>query len=241
MAKTKDTGPVFPDDVFAIKQIVGIKTIIYGKSPILFSRRPMKEEELQGKAKLDIQQIIISKIHPGSDINSGLCTMPVASFRNSLYKTLVRVPGMRAEGKKLNNAIRVFGINPYIEEKERYQEENLDPEYMFIKGESFIDQRYCGGSGKTQILNIRPGLLNWKVHLLIKVDITIATEKFVRDLIENAGNNTGIGSYRVECGGEFGKFTTNPDIAEAEKASYKRRKDIMNQIKEQVKNASTSN
>lgn len=60
--------------------------------------------------------------------------------------------------------------------------------------------------GKSRILRCRPIWNAWRVKLSLDVDTGLVGEKQVRAALELAGRRVGIGDYRPEKGGGFGRF-----------------------------------
>jgi len=59
---------------------------------------------------------------------------------------------------------------------------------------------------KGRIMCHRPRHNNWSVRFAIEIDETILEESFVHQLMVEGGSQLGIGDFRVEKGGSFGRF-----------------------------------
>jgi hypothetical protein len=57
-----------------------------------------------------------------------------------------------------------------------------------------------------RIMCHRPRLDKWRTNFTLAVDESIFTLGFVRTLVEDAGKNVGLGDFRLEKKGPFGKF-----------------------------------
>ncbi len=68
-----------------------------------------------------------------------------------------------------------------------------------------IDKRPCV-VGKARILRCRPCWSNWHMRIPLEVDRAILQPSQVREVLELAGRIKGIGDYRPEKGGAFGRF-----------------------------------
>jgi hypothetical protein len=68
-----------------------------------------------------------------------------------------------------------------------------------------IDRRPCV-VGKARILRCRPCWSPWAMKLALEVDAAIISRKMVLDALSLAGRVIGIGDYRPEKGGGFGRF-----------------------------------
>lgn len=61
--------------------------------------------------------------------------------------------------------------------------------------------------GKARVLRCRPSFEKWRVRLALEVDTAILGEPHVRDALSLAGRVVGVGDYRPEKGGGFGRFS----------------------------------
>lgn len=75
------------------------------------------------------------------------------------------------------------------------------------------------GAGQTD-LRYRPEFSNWSVNVIVQIDSDLLNEQDVINLVNRAGFSVGIGEWRPEKGGEYGRFkfdhsrpmeTLNPD------------------------------
>lgn len=60
--------------------------------------------------------------------------------------------------------------------------------------------------GKARILRCRPSWFPWNVNLVLEVDAAILSEFQVREALALAGRIVGIGDYRPEKSGGYGRF-----------------------------------
>lgn len=60
--------------------------------------------------------------------------------------------------------------------------------------------------GKARVLRCRPCWANWHMRLALEIDTAILSPKNVRESLSLAGRIIGIGDYRPEKGGGFGRF-----------------------------------
>jgi len=66
-----------------------------------------------------------------------------------------------------------------------------------------------------RIIRHRPMFHDWKVTFKLQLDETIIGIKLLRDIIDAAGNNIGLGDFRPDCKGPFGKYVvTNWEVEE---------------------------
>lgn len=57
-----------------------------------------------------------------------------------------------------------------------------------------------------RIMQHRPRLDEWKLSFSLEVDRNIFSEKLVRDIVDDAGMKCGLGAFRPNRKGRFGKF-----------------------------------
>jgi len=61
--------------------------------------------------------------------------------------------------------------------------------------------------GKSRVLRCRPKWSPWGMQIVLEVDTAICPPQNVLDALSLAGRTVGIGDYRPEKGGGFGRFT----------------------------------
>jgi hypothetical protein len=57
-----------------------------------------------------------------------------------------------------------------------------------------------------RILAHRPMFDDWELTLSIEFDEEMIGEKFMRDIVDDAGKRVGLGDFRPDCKGPYGKF-----------------------------------
>lgn len=60
--------------------------------------------------------------------------------------------------------------------------------------------------GKARILRCRPMFSEWHIWLALEIDASLISKDVVRDCLSIAGRVVGVGDYRPEKGGGFGRF-----------------------------------
>lgn len=60
--------------------------------------------------------------------------------------------------------------------------------------------------GKSRVLRCRPCWSGWTMQVPLEIDMNILNEKSVKEVLRLAGRFPGIGDYRPEKGGAFGRF-----------------------------------
>lgn len=57
-----------------------------------------------------------------------------------------------------------------------------------------------------RILRHRPMFNDWKLRFVLRYDPKIMSKELVRDIVDAAGTRIGIGDFRPDCKGPYGKF-----------------------------------
>jgi hypothetical protein len=57
-----------------------------------------------------------------------------------------------------------------------------------------------------RFLCFRPIFHDWSISFDLSLDTSILTEKYLREVVDNAGKRVGLGDFRPACKGPFGKF-----------------------------------
>ncbi len=70
-----------------------------------------------------------------------------------------------------------------------------------------IDRRSVVVNNKGRVMRCRPVWKPWQIHLALEVDTAILLASQVEESLALAGRIIGIGDYRPERGGDFGRFT----------------------------------
>lgn len=61
--------------------------------------------------------------------------------------------------------------------------------------------------GKARVLRCRPCWMKWRMNVALEIDMAILNRDLVKQSLSLAGRIIGIGDYRPEKGGGFGRFT----------------------------------
>ena len=65
-----------------------------------------------------------------------------------------------------------------------------------------------------RILRHRPKFDDWKLSFMVSLDTSIMHEKTFREIVDAAGKRIGLGDFRPDCKGPFGKFVVTKWIIE---------------------------
>lgn len=74
-----------------------------------------------------------------------------------------------------------------------------------LKGEWHVDSRAVVVQA-ARILRNRPMFDQWSVDFQIQIDTDLVGERLIRDVLEGAGNYVGVGDFRPQRKGQYGRF-----------------------------------
>jgi hypothetical protein len=83
----------------------------------------------------------------------------------------------------------------------------LDEEEIYVPDYDQIDKRSgINRNNKARVMVIRPKWGNWTAEFTLTIDNNTTTDEMVTQIINFAGSNVGIGSYRPTNNGRFGRY-----------------------------------
>lgn len=83
----------------------------------------------------------------------------------------------------------------------------VEPEEIIIPHYDTIDKRSAVNKNvKARVIVIRPKWTTWEAEFNLRVDNDTITPETVKEIISNAGNYVGIGSFRPTNNGYFGRY-----------------------------------
>lgn len=83
----------------------------------------------------------------------------------------------------------------------------IEPEEILIPDYDEIDKRSAVNRNiKGRVITIRPKWSKWEAEFTLNVDNDTITDQTVKQIVENAGQYIGIGSYRPTNNGPYGRF-----------------------------------
>lgn len=176
---------------------------IEGITPYMQHRMDdVKLEEWEKNRKLIIERDDISKadsfraeFHSYNDKDGFF--LPTEQIKGSLIGAGAMVKSKVGNSKKSMKNI-VAGMFFIQEEKIR-----LPKDYE-------IDKRSAVNRNvKARVICIRPKWSKWKGEFTLLVDNDTVTEETIKEIIKNAGDYIGIGSFRPTNNGSFGRFKLN--------------------------------
>lgn len=86
----------------------------------------------------------------------------------------------------------------------------VSPDKIKLPDTFEIDKRSAVNNNiKARIITIRPKWKDWKVTFDLIIDNDTITKETIKELLEYSGNYVGIGSYRPQHKGQFGRYITD--------------------------------
>jgi hypothetical protein len=70
-----------------------------------------------------------------------------------------------------------------------------------------------------RILCHRPSFNDWALDFTVYLDTEIMTVKLLREIVDAAGKRIGLGDFRPDCKGPFGKFVVTSWVVESQRAT----------------------
>jgi hypothetical protein len=84
---------------------------------------------------------------------------------------------------------------------------SINPEKIFLANSYEIDKRSAVNRNiKARVICIRPRWDKWQAEFTLLIDNDTITESTARQILEDAGNYIGIGSFRPQNNGKYGRF-----------------------------------
>jgi hypothetical protein len=85
---------------------------------------------------------------------------------------------------------------------------SIEEEKIYIPNNFEIDKRSAVNRNiKARVITIRPKWSQWSAEFTLLVDNDTITEETIKNIIQFAGDYVGIGSFRPQCNGRFGRFS----------------------------------
>lgn len=196
MAKTKTTATVSTVPAVMTPEIVTFT--VRALSPLLqnnpadFIGKTEGGELAKGKKEYDDEEEARRRLYLTPDGDYG---HPSEAFTKAMVKAVA--------GKKFGKVFATSAIKGSV---------FITEPYSLIESQDGSKVRYSVDRrpvvvGKARILRCRPAFANWSMKVALEVDTAILSPSQVRESLALAGRIIGIGDYRPEKGGGFGRFT----------------------------------
>lgn len=166
-----------------------IEITIEGTTPLLMHKFSM--EQIEGQSKMTAEQ-----------------QCEIAAYRMPDTKELF-VPGVNIQRCFVKGGAFVKGKGRATLQKTVAACVMITPENVLLGTKHFqIDSRSVViAATKGRIIRHRPRLDNWKLVFYLEFDDVLLSMKELRSVVDNAGLRCGLGDFRPEKGGYFGRFT----------------------------------
>lgn len=125
---------------------------------------------------------------------TGKCFIPSEHIRGALISAGGMVKSKVGNSKKSmkNIVAAMFFVSP----------EHIDlPDYDAIDKRSAVNKNI-----KARVISIRPKWTNWEASFELNIDNDSITTSTIKEIVSQAGNYIGIGSFRPTNNGMFGRF-----------------------------------
>ena len=138
--------------------------------------------------------------------DAGNIVMPAMAFKNCLFAAAKylgeKIPGRRTATwtKHFNSGVLVFECPEVMLDNQPVKKEQADGEWFFVPSEG------AGSSGK-RVMKCFPFIqAGWEVSVEYVVIDDLITEDVFKRHLEAAGQFVGVGRFRPEKGGFYGRF-----------------------------------
>lgn len=196
--KTADDGGVAVLDAPATMKPEIVVFNVVGISPLLQNNPAnfigVDSDAALGSSKKKYNDEEEARLRVYLDSDGAFCH-PCESFTKAMVKAVA--------GKKFGKMFATSAIKGSVFIAEPFAG-LLDAKGKPIK-EYTIDRRPVV-VGKARVLRCRPCFPKWRVKLALEIDVAILRPEDVKDALALAGRIVGIGDYRPEKGGGFGRF-----------------------------------
>tara|TARA_A100000172_G_scaffold8461_3_gene4629 strand:+ start:1971 stop:2582 length:612 start_codon:yes stop_codon:yes gene_type:complete len=162
--------------------------------------------------------------HAGIRVKNRDAREPEQEFRNASYKLADGRHGFPAGGVKAcltGAAHKDIGLEKTLLKKSLFiRPDDFENNLVALETSEPVMREDVVriGSGSTD-LRYRPMFTTWAMTLKFEYDSKALTQSAILNLIERAGFGIGLGEWRPEKGGEFGRFRLDREFAILEEAA----------------------
>lgn len=189
IAAALDAPPTMKPEIMTFK-IVGMSALLQNNPANFIGQKD--DEALGTKKNYDDEEEARMRLYPDDD---GGYYHPTQAF----IKAMVKAVAGRKFGKLF--ATKAISGSVFIAE----------PHSLILDAKGKPATRYAidrqpAVVGKARILRCRPCWREWRMDIALDVDTAIISRQQVAESLSLAGRTIGIGDYRPEKGGGFGRF-----------------------------------
>ncbi len=173
---------------------------VVGASPLLMNSAAAFTEADDGKSKTR-QSIPPPEVEAENGtyrLDDGTLGFPAVAFKKAVVSA--------AKGRKIGRlGLPGIVLASVFETTEFVQ--LIDPKTEGPLSDYKIDIRGARPQKQGMVRRARPRLDAWACDVELEYDDELITEELLRDLLERGGRNVGVGNYRPEKSGRYGRFT----------------------------------
>ena len=172
--------------------MIEIEVEIKGTTPLLMNR--FRDVEIESKGKKHSGAMADRKIEDKLYLENGKPVIPTIYFRNSIIEGAKQ---FKITGKGKSTYSKLAGS--IISMKE---------EYAPIQPAEYEEYRVAAVNPMThgRMMVTRPRFNNWKTHFSIIIGDNSLPASILHDILDYAGQYVGIGDWRPDKKGNFGKY-----------------------------------
>jgi hypothetical protein len=179
--------------------MITIFSVIEGVSPLLINRFKENDEisdDIKRSGKKDYGTPRSQAEQTAyRDTPSNILWIPSLWFKGALTAVSSdwKIPGSRKSVKSIIGGV-VLPVNEKCFFKEKYTLSDIE-----------VDSRPCVIQ-RARIMRHRARLEAWSIDLALEIDDELLSEDAVHKMLVEAGRRVGVGDYRPQKGGPFGRF-----------------------------------
>ena len=155
--------------------------------------------------------------HAGIKVKNREARDPEAEFHSAYYKCEEGSYGFPAGGIKqclINAAHKDIGLEKTLLRKSLFiiPDDTINNLCAFETDDPVMREDIVRiGQGSTD-LRYRPEFRNWSMIIRMEFDSMSLTQNTILNLVQRAGFGVGLGEWRPEKGGEYGRFQVDPNF-----------------------------
>ena len=155
--------------------------------------------------------------HAGIKVKNREARDPAAEFHSAYYKCEEGSYGFPAGGIKqclINAAHKHIGLEKTLLRKSLFiiPDDTINNLCAFETDDPVMREDIVRiGQGSTD-LRYRPEFRNWSMIIRMEFDSMSLTQNTILNLVQRAGFGVGLGEWRPEKGGEYGRFQVDPNF-----------------------------
>ena len=181
-----------------------LRVVIGGDSLLMNNLGSVAKKVLESYQKSEVKDTkkSVKKIDPEKDFNekihktfNGKVGFPVCGVKKGMQTVVCRLglPQSVISGQMIKDTLFVFGSGKDID---------ITP----IKFDKMIKNSQWGRIMGRPVLITRPEFIKWSCEVVIEYNIEVLSAEKILNILNWAGFHKGLGDYRPENGGSYGKY-----------------------------------